>query len=356
MPAMSEPARHDAPRHGALPRIALGAAWLLIAAVIAVGGAGLVAATTSLPGSAGRAELTRDGDLAAAPALDAAQTELTTLAADVDRLGELGRGALTALVSSDFDALDAAVAEGTTLARTIDERSAALREQLLLIPGSGPNEPIVWSPETRERRDLALVAVNATGGLERSWSRLAAGAAVANKLTVLLVAHDQTTGAAATQSRAKKYAEALRTLATATEQLDQAKELRDALQGTVDVGTLTQWIGRNAEYDAALTRLIQATIDADGAITQELKTAALAERRAHEFLPANTSGLVIILAEIGRGGLNQAVIGIEETRATLQAAVDRLTAPASAAPDGGNGGNGADGGSEPESSAPASSG
>ena len=31
---------------------------------------------------------------------------------------------------------------------------------------------------------------------------------------------------------------------------------------------------------------------------------------------------MIILAEIGRGGLNQAVIGIEETRATLQAAVE----------------------------------
>jgi hypothetical protein len=37
---------------------------------------------------------------------------------------------------------------------------------------------------------------------------------------------------------------------------------------------------------------------------------------------------VIILAEIGRGGLNQAVIGIEEARGQLQAAVDRLTAQA----------------------------
>jgi hypothetical protein len=41
---------------------------------------------------------------------------------------------------------------------------------------------------------------------------------------------------------------------------------------------------------------------------------------------------VIILAEIGRGGLNQAVIGIEETRAKLQTAVDRLSAPSPDAP------------------------
>ena len=36
---------------------------------------------------------------------------------------------------------------------------------------------------------------------------------------------------------------------------------------------------------------------------------------------------MIILAEIGRGGLNQAVIGIEEARGQLQAVVDQLTSP-----------------------------
>jgi hypothetical protein len=328
MPAMSR-----SPRHGVLPRVALAVAWLLIVAVIAVGGAGLVAATANQPGTPGRAELTEVGDARADAALLAAQTELTDLASDVERLGELGRGALTALVSSDFANLDAAVADGGTLARTIDERSAALREQLRLVPGSGPNEAITWSPETRQRRDLALGAVEATGGLEGSWARLAAGATVANRLTVLLQDHDTTAGKAATEGRAGKYAAGLKTLAAATALLDQAKTLRDALANTVDVDTLTQWIDRNAEYDAALAALFQATIDAKGAITQKLKDAAIAERRAHDFLPSNTSGLVIILAEIGRGGLNQAVIGIEETRAKLQAAVDRLSAPATDEPD-----------------------
>ena len=45
-----------------------------------------------------------------------------------------------------------------------------------------------------------------------------------------------------------------------------------------------------------------------------------AEAAARERLPADTRGLVIILAEIGRGGLNQAVIGIEEARGKLDAA------------------------------------
>ena len=321
-------------RSRSLQQVVLAIGWLLIVAVISVGAAGLVAATANQPGTAGRLELTAETDRPAAAALAAAQAELTDLASDVERLGELGRGALTALVSSDFVSLDAAVADGEVLARSIDERSAALRERLLLIPGSGPHEAILWSPDTRQRRDLVLAAVTATGGLEASWSRLAAGSSVANRLTVLLVNHDTTAGAAAAQGRTKKYAAGLKTLQAATALLDQARALRDALANTVDVDTLTQWIDRNAEYDTALATLFRATIEAKGAITEKLKAAAIAERGARDFLPANTSGLVIILAEIGRGGLNQAVIGIEETRARLQTAVDRLTAQPTAEPDG----------------------
>jgi len=103
------------------------------------------------------------------------------------------------------------------------------------------------------------------------------------------------------------------------------------------VSTLTQWIDRNAEYDAALARLYRATVAAKGKITQELKDAFKAELKAHDLLPSNTSGIVIILAEIGRGGLNEAVIGIEQTRARLQAAVDQLAAPTGVGGDNGDG-------------------
>jgi hypothetical protein len=311
-----------------LQRATLAVVWLLIVAVISVGGAGLVAAMANQPATPARAELTFEGDAAATTALDSVQVELTDLAKDVERLGELGRGALTALVSSDFTTLDAAVADGQTLARAIDTRSAQIRGELRLVPGTGTTEALVWSPETIARRDLAMSAVDATGGLEAAWARLAAGSTVANRLTLLLTNHDLTAGKAAASGRDGKYAAALKTLATAQAMLVEAKTLRDALANTVDVTTLTQWIDRNDEYDAALARLYRATIAAKGRITQELKDAFAAERKAHDFLPSNTTGLVIILAEIGRGGLNQAVIGIEETRAKLQAAVDRLSTPA----------------------------
>jgi hypothetical protein len=104
-------------------RVLLTIIWLLVAAVIAIGGAGLVATMANAPGTAARPELTSEGDDAARAGLDAAAQGITDLAADVDRLGELGRGGLTALVDSDFSTLDASVADGQTLARSIEDRS-----------------------------------------------------------------------------------------------------------------------------------------------------------------------------------------------------------------------------------------
>jgi hypothetical protein len=314
-----------------LTRAALTIVWLLLVALIAVGGAGLVTTLANEPGVVARPELTLEGDRTAAPILDHVALELAGLTSDVDRLGELGRGALTALVSSDFGAIDTAVADGQALARQVESRSGQIREELRLLPGTGPNEAIVWSPETVRRRDVALTAVDSTGGLEAAWIRLAAGASVANRLSVLLTDHDRIAGSAAATGRKGNYADALKTLAQAEAKLDDAKKLRDSLAGTgIDVTTLTQWIDANARYDAALTHLYNATIAAKGRITKDLRQAAIDERKAHDLLPSNTSGLVIILAEIGRGGLNQAVIGIEQTKARLQAAIDALSAQPSA--------------------------
>src|SRR5262245_7582387 len=212
-----------------LRRALLTAPWPLIAAVIAVGGAGLAAATTNPPGSASRAELTAPGDAAAAPGLERAETELDDLTQDVQRLGDLGRTGLGALVDSKFTELDQTVADGQALAASIEDRSAAIRTELTQLPGTGSEEALTWSPETRRRRDVALAALDATQGLEGAWIKLAAGATTANKLTSLLVDHDTIAGKAAASGKEGKYAAALKTLATAEARLDAARALRDAL-------------------------------------------------------------------------------------------------------------------------------
>jgi hypothetical protein len=311
---------------GLLRRAVLAVIWLAIVAVISIGAAGLVAAMAHQPGTPARAELTLDGDAAAAPGLAAAQSELSGLASDVRRLGELGRGALAALVSTDTASLETAVNEGRTLAASIEDRSAQIREQIALLPGTGPTEEISWSAETRARRDLALKAANLTAGLDLLWTRLGAGSLTATRLTTLLVDHDKVAGGAAALGHQAKYAQGLKELDKADKIIADSRALRDALANTVDVTTLTQWLDRNAEYDAALRHLFQALVDSKLKVNAEVRQAFLDERKAHDMLPANTDGLVIILAEIGRGGLNQAVIGIEEARGALQAAVDRLAA------------------------------
>ena len=72
--------------------------------------------------------------------------------------------------------------------------------------------------------------------------------------------------------------------------------------------------------DAALRTLYQALVNSGGRINDEVRAAFAAEAEAFQRLPPDSRALVIILAEIGRGGLNQAVITIEQARGELDSA------------------------------------
>jgi hypothetical protein len=323
-------------------RAALTVAWLVVAGILSLGAAGIAGSMAHQPGTAARAELTYAGDRAVEPALDAAETELTAISEQVNRLGELGRGALGALVSQDLATLDSTVADGSTLSVAIAAQSQALRTSLLSLSGFGPDSDLIVSPEAQRRHALALTALESTDGLAPAWSRLGAGALAATQVTALLGDHDKTTGEAAAAGAVGKYTEALAKLTSSDGQIAQARQLRDNLPPGVDVTTLTQWLDLNAAYDKALRDLYQSLIDSKGKVTARVRDAFAAEKTARENLPSDTKGLVVILAEIGRGGLNQAVITIEEARGDLEAAVGLLTAEpdASQPPPVDNGGGG----------------
>jgi hypothetical protein len=318
-------------------RAALTVAWLVIAATLSLGAAGIAGSMAHQPGTAARAELTYAGDQAIEPGLDAVEADLVNLSDQVSQLGELGRGALGALTSRDLDTLDATVADGARLSQSIAAHSAVLRATVVALPGTGADAALVISPESLRRHGLALQAIASTDGLAAAWSTLGTGALAATRVTVLLTDHDKTTGEAAAEGRDGKYAAALKKLATSDEEIAKARTLRDALAASVDVSTLTQWLDRNATYDKALRSLYQALSDSKGTINARVLAAIDAEKAARAALPADTKGLVVILAEIGRGGLNQAVISIEEARGDLDAAVGLLTAgPNASQGDGGS--------------------
>lgn len=319
-------------RWGRLRAAVLAVLWVLAAALIALGAAGLVGAVGALPGGPGRAELTWAGDRAIEPGLQAATRLAERLARDVDGLGAAGRTALAALVARDRELLARSLDAGRRLAAEIESRSRELRTEVRSLPGLAgsapdplpPTSELVIGPAQRQAVALLLRAAASTADLDRLWETLATGALPAMELVTLLEDHDAATAAAAAAGRAGRYADAIAELDRSAEILASARELRDALAERVDVSVLDEWLDRNAAYDAALRALYDALRRSGGRVTPEVRDAFAAEQAAKERLPPDTRGLVVIVAEIARGGLNQAVIAIEEAKGSLLEALDQL--------------------------------
>jgi hypothetical protein len=300
-----------------------GLAWFAIIVVIALGAAGLVTGFDDASGPAGWPELTAAGDAEVGPLLDAAEADLGALADQVEALGIQARGALAALNGADTVTGEAAIAEGDRLVADVIARTTALRLELATVPYVGTPEAGLTLSEPVVARHAALVAaLDATDGLDSSWARLSIGSVAATKMSTALAEHDRLVGQAAERGRIAKYAEAMKLIDEAEAQLATAKTIRDQLVNTVDVTVLDEWIKRNADYDVALRNLYQAISKVGGKVTAATRAAVKAEADARARLPPDTRGLVVIMADIGRGGMNGAVIAIEEARAKLADAIE----------------------------------
>lgn len=317
----------------AVRRILLTLAWLAVAVVVALGGAGVATALNHTPGTDARPELTWTADQAAAPALDAATARLQALSDAVDALGGSSRQALASLVAGDTSGLTATLDAGTSQLATVSAAAAALQASLAAVPFTGDDAALQVSAATRARyTDLAATPA-LTKGLEADWAVLSARAMAASAVPDVLAAHDQQTAAALKEGEAGHYKQALALLDAPDATLARARQLRDNLAQNADVSTLTAWIDRQAAYDAALRQLYGAMLTSKGKVTSAVRAAFTAEEAAKAALPANTRGLVVIMGDIARGGLNQAVIDIEVARGALAAALAaQHPAPPSTAP------------------------
>ncbi len=313
-----------------LRRIGSAIVWLAAVVVIALGAAGLVTALDAPPAEGARPELTAKGDATVTPALDAIEADLTQLAGDVDALGEASRDALAALNGSDLESVQGAVARGDELVASIGRRSIAIRAALDATPLLGtPEAEFEVSDAVKARHERLADALAAATGLDVAWERLTTGSLAASRLSEQLTAHDQAVLAAAEQGRDAHYDDAMDTLDGADDAITAARALRDKLAATVDVTVLDQWLDRNAAYDVALRGLYAALRDVGGKVTKDVRDAIDAERKAKDRLPPDSRGLIVIMSEIGRGGMNSAVIAIEETRGRL---TDALAVPATPTP------------------------
>ncbi len=313
-------------------RVLAAIAWVAAVIVIAFGAAGIVTGMGAPATVSERPELTMRGDAVVTPALDAAEGELRGLADDVTALAAEARAALAALNGSDLATVEASVARGDELVAAIRNRVRDVGEALDATPLIGtPEAEFTVSAAVRERHARLVEAATLTSGLDAAWVRLTTGSLAASRLSDRLAEHDEAVLAAAALGRRGDYKEAVAALDEADTAVTDARALRDRLAATVDVTTLDAWLDRNADYDAALRRLYLALDDLGGRVTDEVREARAAERIAMERLPPDGRAMVLIMAEIGRGGMNSAVIAIEETRGTLTRAL--ADAAETAAPD-----------------------
>lgn len=306
------------PIRGALAAIA----WLVVALAIALGAAGLVTAMDAPATGGDRPELTQRGDAVVTPALDAIETDLVELSAQVDALGTQARGALAALGAADLETVDAAVARGDALLRDIATRAARIRHAIDEVPlVTAPEAGFRVSTTVIDRYERLREAAAAVQGLDVAWARMTTGSVAASRLSALLEAHDAAVVAAAEQGRDADYEAAIETLDGADTAIADARRLRDVLANTVDVSVLDEWLDRNEAYDVALRGLYEALDGVGGRVTDDVRQAIEAERAAKDRLPPDSRGLILIMSEIGRGSMNGAVIAIEEVRGRLEDAV-----------------------------------
>lgn len=307
-----------------LRRFARTIVWVIIAAALALGGAGLVAQLSHPPGGAARAELTYANDRALGADIDQAATELRSIEAKVEQLAADARAALEAVGGADAEAIGSALDRGTSTANQITSSVRSLHDSLDELPGDSPTAALEYSNDLLVRRSALLAALAAAEGLSDQWARITERSSRAAQLTIALDEHESTVAAAAAQGRAAQYAQAIATLASASGLLEQAEVLRVELLTASDQTVLDEWLSRHRRYDRALIALYTSLETSGGLVTKEVEVAYHEENVARSELPADSRALIVIVAEIARGGLNQAVIAIEDARGRINTALQEF--------------------------------
>jgi len=309
-------------RHSRAWRIAAGLGWLAAALTIALGAGGVVAYGDRPAGDATRPELTASADAATEAALAPVLEGLGELRVKVTQLGRTARAALGELNARDIDGLRARLDEGDAQLEAIIGQTGRLALAFDALPYPASSDRI--GEQTRTRLETVDRALRGVVPVRDAWQALADGARPAAALLDHLQTHDRLTFQATQQGVDERYPAALRTLQRALGQLEQAIVLRDRLLNTVDVETLDEWLLRNRDYDRALRRLYRALRASDGEVDAEVREAFAEVERRQRLLPPDTRALVIIMADIAEGGLNQATVTIEQARGRLASATAAL--------------------------------
>ena len=299
-----------------------GIAWLVAAAIIALGGAGLAVSADHLPGDATRPERTWVQDTAFQARIRALGPQYDALSANVGQLGDTARNALIDLVARRQDLLSTDLTTGDGLVSSIDAQVARLNADLDAVQASA--QPDLLGDRSRAMLSAARAALQTTQPLPGDWRTLADQSLPAIQLAGVLQHHDDLVFTATQQARASHYAAALVTLREASAALGSARTTRGALENRADVSTLTTYIDRMSAYDRALVAIYADLQKTGGRLTASGNRLVARVDAAQKLLPPDTRAIVVIMGDIAEAGLNQAAIAIEQARGDLGDAVAAL--------------------------------
>ena len=301
--------------------------WLVLAAGLAFGSAGVVSATQHSPASGNREELTWAADDQLSAELDAAVRELVLLNDDVDQLSQMARKTLSGLAQVNQAALTAAWDGGSNAIDAIEAHAADLARRLTCDSLNAARElemAKTYSPAPIARYRSVCAAVGSIAPLRDDWEALVAGSRTAMQVASDIDKHDQVAAAALQLATAGRYQDALAQLASASKAIADAKSIADRLAKVTDVSTLQDWLSRTTVMDDSLGILWQSMIDSNGRITVQVTAALKGVSDAQALLPNNNSVMQVVLYELA-GNLIPDGISIETARGALSGVIGDLT-------------------------------
>ncbi len=302
------------------------AGWLLLASVVALGSAGIAAATNRSPEAGNRPELTWAADRALSARLDAAVASLVDLSADVDLLSgttRQTRGALTTLNQAD---LSAAQAAGDGAVASIQRRSGELEAQLGCRSWTAARERGLIEangPATIDRYRVVCRTLAAVAPMPDSWRALVGGSKVVMQVIGDVKAHDVAAEAAIQAAVKGRYDDALASLDQAAAAIADAQTISDQFALVTNVSTLAELLSRYREMDDALRLLWQLEKESRGRLTPEVLAAMKVVNEADALLPDTNAFIGVVAFELS-GQVTADAIAIEVARGKFQAELGQL--------------------------------
>jgi hypothetical protein len=301
--------------------------WLGLAAALAFGSAGIVAATEHPPSAGARPELNYDADKALGDRLDGAIRDLARLKDDVDSLGSMARKTLAGLSSVNALALKDAADRGSNDIANIEAAALSLNKRLDCGLWSDARQTEMlktYSQTMIDRYHRVCDAVASVAPLRLDWDSLMSGTATAMEVADDVNNHDALAEEALVLATQGRYPEALVKLKGASQAIADANSIATLLSNVTDVSTLSRWLSRTKSMDDALRLLWQTMIESEGKVNVKVTAALKAVADAKALLPNSTDVLQVVMYELA-GNLTTNGISIELAKGALSAALADLT-------------------------------